>query len=754
MAVAIVPLGANQPELELEVGPHGAGELAVVELKAEEELSRPFFAEVTLVAGEGVEVDPGSLLDQEAALHLRSGDGVTRYLHGIVARIDRWDTGGGPDRHRYVARIVPRFWRLGHRRKCRIYQGKTIPEIVQQVLGEGNVEVRLALSGSYPARDYCVQYRESDAEFIHRLLENAGIFYWFEHRQDGHTMVLCDAVSSAPKLTDGQLIPFRERSGTATDEHVESFVVRREVKPTAVTVRDYDHLHPTVDLTGAASEGGDDLEIYDYPGGYQDGGAGQTLARTRLEELRVGAEVGSGTSISRRLAPGYVFELDDHPAAEFNGEYLILSVRHRGFQPEVLTAHGVEAALPGRRTYENEFVCLRKGIAFRPERRTPEPVIPGPQTAVVVGPASEEVYTDEHARVRVQFHWDREGKRDERSSCWVRVAQAWAGPGFGALYLPRIGHEVVVEFLEGCPDRPLITGSVYNGQNPPPVALPQEKTRSTLRSASSPGGEGANELRFEDAAGSEEIYLHAQKDLNVAIENDKTQRVGGQESLTVDKDRSRSVGGSQTLLVEKDDASSVLLNQAVTVGLNRTTNVGANHSETVAGSQSVSVGATSNVLVALAASETVGLGKALNVGGGYAVNVGLAMNELVGGLRSEEVGGAKVEVVGAYKREVVAGSRTLRVGGDLSETVTRSRTHKVGKDQVVNVSGTLQHVAKNEQRLKSKEIAVDAEDQYTLRVGQATIQVKKNGDVVLKGAKVQMNASGDLVLKGSKISEN
>jgi type VI secretion system secreted protein VgrG len=749
--------GSVVTELEFRVGPHAEGELGVLEVRVEEELSRPFSVRLTLVAREGTEVDPASLLGQEAALSIRLDEEHTRYLHGVLAQMEQWDTGAGADRNRFVAVIVPSLWRLGHRKRCRIFQGMTVPEIVQQVFREGGVAARLSLSAGYRPRDYCVQYRESDFDFVSRLLEEEGIFYSFEHEQDGHTVVLRDSAAACPDLPDGAGILFRDESGMTSEEHVFAFRMRREVRPSSVALRDFNFLRPALDMTTGAAEsasGLGELEIYDYPGRYDETGAGAARSRTRLEELRVSAETGAGTSTSRRLAPGQVFELLDHPVDGFNGEYLILSVSHHGWQPEALHSPFLSAEQRDRRRYESTFVCLRKGVPFRPERKTPRPTVPGPQTAIVVGPASEEIFTDLHGRVKVQFHWDREGKRDERSSCWIRVSQAWAGPGWGALYLPRVGHEVVVEFEEGDPDRPLVTGSVYNGVNPPPISLPADKTKSTLRSASSPGGHGSNELRFEDAAGGEEVYLHAQKDLDIVVENDKSQHVGRDETLRVDRDRSRSVGGNQKLLVEQDDATTVDQDQSLAVALDRTTTVGGDHTETIGGDQSVSIGASSTTRVALAASETIGLAKALTVGAAYAVTVGAAMNELVGGSRSEEVGGSKSEVVGGKKSERVGGSRTLQVGGSLAEMVGGSRTLKVQKELVLNVDGTLQHAVKEVYRLDAKKISLAAGDEFVLKVGSATIQVTKSGDLIVNGTQVSLNASGPLTLKGSTVSEN
>lgn len=754
MAVATASLTASEAEFEFEAGPHPVGELAVLSFEAEEELSRPFSVDVTLVGVGDVEVDCPALLGQTAALTIHLGDGNDRHFHGIVSEVRAWEEGDGEARRRYRMRVVPRLWRLGQIRRSRIFQRLTAPKIVERVLGEGQVALRSALNATYRTREYCVQYAETDVDFVSRLLEEEGIFYFFEHAGDEHTLVLADANSACVPVPGGERIIFRERSKMAADaEHVSAFSSRLAVRTGKVSLRDFNYLLPAVDLTNSAGDA--DLEAYEYPGGYAEGGAGRTLAKIRLEEHRARVEQLAGSTVSRRLRPGFLLELDEHPIAGLNDLYLLVSARHVGRQPEVLAAlGGAPAADGGAEAFRSEFTCIRKSVPFRPERVTPRPFVAGPQTAIVVGPSGEEVFCDEHGRIKVQFHWDREGKKDDRSSCFIRVAQAWAGPGWGALYLPRIGQEVVVEFLHGDPDRPIVTGSVYNGTHPPPLSLPSEKTKSTLRSASSPGSGGSNEIRFEDAAGSEEIYLHAQKDLNVLVENDKAQKVGGNEQLTVEKNRARTVGGNQSLTVAKDDSSTIGGNQSLQVGMSRTTTVGGSHTETVAGDQSTTVGGAQSITVALAATETVGLGKALNVGGAYAVTVGAAMNEAVGGLKAEEVGGAKTEVVGGKKSEVVKGSRSLKVGGDLSETVGKGRTLKVTKDLVLNVGGNVQHAVKKTYTLKAKEIVLSADDRFTIKVGSATLQVKKSGDVVVKGGKIEVKASGDLVLKGSTISQN
>ncbi|OJH34178.1 type VI secretion system Vgr family protein [Cystobacter ferrugineus] len=753
--IAVPMLQANQAEFDFQAGSLAAGELAVVGFEAQETLSRPCLVELTLAAPPDVAVEEKALLGQSALLTVHRGDGTSRFFHGTVSRVVRWDAPSSAESQRYRITVVSRLETLRHTRRSRIFQDMDVPQIVHKVLTEGQVEHTLSLSNGYRSREYCVQYRESDLDFVSRLLEEEGISYFFEHTESTHRMVLCDNTLTCPPMEGERELVFREdRKMVAGSESVHEFATKVEVQPGAVVLRDFNFTRPSFDLTSTttAEEGEPALEIYDYPGRYEEPGEGKTLAQVRLEELRARVEQMNGSGNCRRLCAGHTFTLTEHPRDAFNRDYLLLSIRHVGRQPEAVPH---EQTTEGHQEgYRNEFVCMPAQVPYRPARSTPRPSIAGAQTAIVVGPPGEEIHTDEHGRIKVQFHWDREGTRDDKSSCWMRVSQAWAGPGWGALYLPRIGQEVVVEFLEGDPDRPIVTGSVYNGQNPPPIDLPGDKTQSTLRSSSSPGGNGANELRFEDAAGREQLYVHAQKDFNIVVENDKSQRVGGNETLLVKKDRSRTIEGNQSLEVKLNDDSVINGNQSLEVSQNRSTSVGGNHTESVGGDQSIQVSGNQSVAVSMASLETVVLGKMLSVGGGYAVTVGGAHNELVGGLKSEQVGGAKTESVGAKKSEAVKGARTLQVGGDVSEQVGGSRTLKVGKDLQVSVGGKLNHAVKDSYTLSAKEISLVAEEQFTLKVGSATLQIKKNGDVVIKGAKIEVTASGDIVIKGSKISEN
>jgi len=749
-------LPANQAEFEFEAGPYKDGALQVIGFQGQETLSRPFHFEVELVGQPDQTVDTNELIGQPALLTVNLAGGGNRFVHGMVRRMAALGTGSGPKRRRYLCDVVPLLWKLRYVQRSRIFQNLSVPEILKKVLDEGTVKQRSTLdAGKYKKRIYCVQYRESDFAFVSRLMEEEGIYYWFEHKKNEHTLVLADSPSTPKPIPDGESkIVFREGAGmVAESEAIYAISQRRELRPGAVALRDFNFENPALDLTAQDDDDKGDpaLEVYDYPGEYQDPGAGKSYAKVRLQEQRWRSLVCAGASVCRRLQPGFTIELEDHP--DLDGRYLLVSVKHGGQQPQALTDEQITEPQDGT-GYRNEFSCIPADVPFRPLRRTRRPIVQGPQTAIVTGPSGEEIHTDEHGRIKVQFHWDRDGKNDENTSCWIRCTQAWAGGGYGALYIPRIGQEVVVEFLEGDPDQPLVTGRVYNGLNPPPESLPGEKTKSTLKSNSSKGGGGSNELRFEDAAGSEEVFLHAQKDLNIDVENDKTQRVGGNEHLHVVKDRSREIDGNQDLTVKGNDQSTISGDQTLSVTGNRTVSVTGNHTETITGGQQISVKSSRTLMVLLAASESVGLAKALAVGGAYMVTVGGAMNEAIGGLKFEAVGGAKVEVVGGKKSETVGGSRTVKVKGDLREDAKGSRSVKAGQDMAVAVKGDYQHQVEKTYGLKAKEVALAAQDGLAITVGSAKMEFAKSGDIVIKGGKIEITADGDVVIKGSKITEN
>ncbi|GMV49632.1 type VI secretion system tip protein VgrG [Nitrospirales bacterium NOB] len=698
------------------VGAYSGDKLRVIRFEGSEGLSQVFRFSLDLASSDP-KIDFDQVIGQPALLTARGSMGI-RLLHGLVSSFEQ--TGKEGKWSLYRAEVVPGIWKLGLRTNCRIFQEKTIPDIIKEVLLDAGLtanQFRFALnSGRYKSRTYCVQYGESDLNFISRLMEQYGIWYYFEHRETSHVLVLGDDPSAAATLPGASSIRYHApaTAGLSTDEHIAFFSYHREIRCGAVKLRDFDFEKPRLTVTGDAQAKMDGkLEDYEYLGECRDSSERNLLAKVRLEEAQAVGQLGMGHSDCCRIIPGYRFTMEQCHRSDLNREYLTVGVTHKGTQSQSLGAEtGTVANEPA---YHNEFHCIPSDVPFRPAAITPRPTIQGPQTAIVVGPKGEEIYTDKHGRVKVQFHWDREGNRDEKSSCWVRVAQVWAGTSWGAMFIPRIGQEVLVEFLEGDPDQPIVTGRVYNGDNMPPYALPSEKTKSTLKSNSSIGGGGSNEIRFEDGKDKEEIFLHGQKDWTIAIENDKNQTVGHDETLAVTNNRTKTVG----------------VDQSETVGANKTIQVGANHTESIGGAESITVGKGS--------AHTVALARALTIGGAYQVSVGAAMNETVGGAKAEEIGGAKTVVVGALSSENVAKNKSVDVGESITENASKNIGITAGDNVTISAG---------------KNMVLNAGDQITIKTGSASITMKSNGDIVIKGGKITINASGDLALKGSKITQN
>ncbi len=683
------------------------------------------------------------LVGKPAVLAIEGAHGP-RHVHGLVCEAGY--IGESSSYTLYRVTLVPSIWRLRLRAGSRIFQQQTTPQILAKVLESAGIprsHVRFNLQASYSPRDYCVQYRESDLDFISRIMEDAGICYHFEHEADKDVLVVSDRGDGGDPITGDPTLRFASEH---EDERISRFLLSESMRPQRVSLRDMNLHQP--DQSMEASEGaGAELEIYDYPGAFQEVGKGAPhkggqQARLRLEALQASRRRGGGTSDSPRLTPGFVFTLADSTREHLTGEYRLIRVVHRGEQPQAL-----DEGSAGRFHYSNEFDCTDKKIPYRPPRVTPRPFVRGAQTATVVGPGGEEVYVDEHGRVKVQFHWDRQGARDDASSCWVRVSQAWAGSGFGTMFVPRIGHEVIVDFLEGDPDRPIITGRVYTGLNTPPYPLPDEKTKSTIKSESSPGGGGFNELRFEDAKGSEEIFIHGQKDLNIVVGNDTSQQVGHDESLSVGNDRSKTVAHDESEAVGNDKSIQVGNNHTESIGSNMTITIGSNMTETVGANATHSIGAHLSETIGATKTETVTLASMLTIGAAYQVSVVGAMNETVGLAKMEEIGLVKFVGVGQDSSEVVGGGKSVSAVDNITESAGKNIALTAGKH--VNVTAT-----QNLNLSSGKNATVVAADKFVLQCGGATITVKKNGDVAIKASKLSVKASGQVTIKGSKIKLN
>ncbi len=686
-------------------------ELGVADFTAREEISSPCEVDLTLVSEDEITFD--DVIGKEALLTI-VGDEADRYFHGIINEF--MQTGSSGRFHLYHARMVPSMWLLSLEQDCRIFQKKNVPDIVKQVLQDAGItsdRFDFRLQGQCEPKEYCVQYRETDLNFISRLLEEEGIFYFFEHAKDKHLLVFGDSPVNYQPISGEPRVVFNPGQGMVPGkEAVIRLILSRQIRSGKFTIKDFNFEKPSLDLTADKQDHENKkLEVYDYPGEYLDKDRGKKLAQIRLQEAVMFKDKAEGQSGCPRFIPGFTFTLSDHELEAFNQEYLLVEVLHEGSQPQVLE----ELSGGNGFSYSNQFLGIPSSVTLRPERNTPKPVVEGVQTAIVTGPAGEEIYPDEYGRVKVQFHWDREGKNDEKSSCWIRVSQAWAGAGWGAMYTPRIGHEVIVDFIEGDPDRPIITGRVYHGTNKPPYDLPGEKTKSTIKSDSSLGGGGSNEFRFEDKKGEEEIYLHGQKDWTIAIDNDKNQTVGNNETLSVGSNRTKTVGADQS----------------ETIGANKTIKVGANHSETI--------GANKTETVAINTAETIGVAKELTIGGAYQVTVGAAMNETIGGAKAEEIGGVKSVNVGVNSSENIGSNKSVDAGKDVSVKSGKKMSLDSGDD--FSIKG-------------DKKGFIEMKDQLTIKVGKASITLKKNGDITIEGKNINTKGSGNIVMKAKKILEN
>lgn len=572
---------ASVADFTFKVGDLTTEDLKVTGFTGTEGISALFEFRVELCS-DHPDVDPTTIVAKPALLEI-SGSSGSRYVNGIVRSFER--TGAGVGLTHYTAIVVPLHWLLTKRYKSRIFQehncpDMTVPGVITKVLTDAGVPAdsyRLALQGEYAEHEYIVQYRESEMDFISRLMEQEGIFCFFEHGADGHKMALGDGAVAHTPTPKEHTFRFRDPRGMTTEQNAEyvfSLHDRQEIQFGAVALQDYNFQQPRLDLLApAAGDQFTSLEHSDYPGQYTDRGVGDRYAQIRLEEFLSTRRVQELRAAVRALIPGYKFMLEEHPIEAFNHEYLVTRIAHTATQPqsaqeEAGGARGIE--------YLAEVQAIPSDVPFRPTRKTPKPIVQGSQTAIVVGPESEEIYTDKYGRVKVQFHWDREGAYDENSSRWIRVSQGAAGGQYGMMFLPRVGQEVVVDFLEGDPDCPLITGRVYNGDQMPPYALPDHKTRSVIKTNSSKGGGGTNEICFEDKKDGEQILIYAQKDWHVRVNNDCVENIDHDRHTTIKEndhelvrksrssdislDLSQRIGGKKSLEVKGDVAEKFLSN--------------------------------------------------------------------------------------------------------------------------------------------------------------------------------------------------
>jgi type VI secretion system secreted protein VgrG len=706
------------------------------------------------------EIKAEDLLGQGLTVAVALRDGGKRHIHGYVTRF-----GNQPDRGRhfgYSAMLRPWLWFLTRTSDCRIFQEMTVPDIVKKVFEDHEIaDFDFRLVRSYRPWTYCVQYRESDFNFIARLLEHEGIYWFFEHQDGAHTLVLMDAGGSHHAAEGTEKLPFYASGETVPPDtdHVREWRFERRVCTGKVALTAYDFEKPSTSLLADFENPGPykhaDLELFDYAGDYCQRSDGKQYAEDRLDEQAIEYDTQGGISNAQGLLTGCTVTLERHPRADQNISYLVSSC--------VVQAHahgnesGASAGFGDEDNWTCEFRTLPARQTFRPPRVTPKPFVQGPQTAVVVGPGGEEIFTDKYGRVKLQFHWDRYGKSNEKSSCWVRVASLWAGKQFGFVHVPRIGQEVVVDFLEGDPDQPLITGRVYNAEQMPPWDLPANATQSGVLTRSSKGGAygNANAIRFEDKKGAEQLWIHAEKNQDIEVENDETHSVGHDRTKTIGHDetthvrhdRTETVDNHETITIGVNRTESVGSNESITIGANRTESVGANESITIGANRSITVGASETATVALQRTHAVGVNESIAIGAAQEVVIGAMQSITVGANQSTSVGVNQSTSVGSNQSTEVGANRSIQVGGDQSTSVGKGRSTQVAKDDALKVG---------------KNLVIDAGDAVTIKTGSASITMKKDGTIVIKGkdvtidgsGKINIKASSDVVIKGSKVGVN
>lgn len=682
--------------------PLGNDAVLLTELRGDEELSRPFQYHLALIS-EDNDIKAKDIVGKNVTLSIDYDDGAKRFFNGFVQRFAAGDEDVKGVRS-YRAVVVPWLWFLTQTTDCRIFQSKTVVEIIEQIfsdLGFNDFDTQ-KVQGSHPTREYCVQYRESDFEFVSRLMEEEGIFYFFQHEDGKHTLMMADSSGAYQDCQESKVdYPRAESSTRGITPHITSWEHGYEFRSGAWAHTDYNFKTPktglmTTEKTLMPFQDVKKYEQYDYPGEYLTKGDGTPLARVRMEELELEHDLVVGTSGCKSFSPGQRFTVGRHRCgAEEGKSYVIKRITHeaRDTSYETGESEGHE--------YINYFECFPSSATFRPARVTSKPIVKGPQTAVVVGPGGSEIYTDEFSRVKVQFFWDREGKKDDMSSCWIRVSQAWAGQNWGFICIPRIGQEVIVSFLEGDPDQPIIIGRVYNADQMPPYDLPGNMTQSGIKTRSSQGGstENFNEIRFEDKIGSEQLFIHAEKNQDIEVENDETHSVGN--------DRTKTIGNDETSVIGNDRHEEVGHDESIQIANDRRVDVGNN--------EALSIGSTR--------STTVGQDEQLTIGG--------------------------------KRTEQVAKDNELTVGENHSVSIGKDETNAVGANRSVSVG-------KNDALSVAKQLVVEAGDEIVFKTGSATIVMKKNGDITIKGKNILIDGSGainikaskNVVLKGSKIAQN
>lgn len=709
----------------------------VREITGREALSTPFRLEVVFRISDGEPLNPATVVKTQASIRLER-DGLSRMIDGIVTRVTTRAALRGATETRLV--IEPRLSLARYREDIRVFRNKTAPEIVVEVLSALGIATELRLAKSYPSRPYCVQHRESDLDFASRLLEDEGIFYFF---LPGDIMVLADHASAYEPLNGGAVVPFR--AGIGLDRNEEAIIGlgrRARLAPSQVTLRDFNPEKPSLDMDVVAkipSNSGADW--YDYPGEYEEPGEGSRKAELRAEAFTCASRAFVGKSFVGGLFPGCSFTLSDAPDGVADGDYAITVLEHRFVLDEM--------------GYSNGFEALPADVAFRPFPSTPVPVLLNPMTGFVTCPPGEDdIYTDEWGRVKVHFHWDRLQPLDGECSHWIPITQDNTG---GSSAIARRNWEVVTHFLEGDPDRPVVVGRVYHGEDIFPYYPPREKTRSALKSLSTPSRDGTNEIRFEDRAGEEHIWMHAQKDMNIVVAHDKRETIIANEGRTIHRDEQIEIGSNHTLAVGHDASTEIGQNQTWTVSGQRSREVRGGASSTITQNRSVKIGGmhfrrigTTDQVDSKNLSETVGavdLEISLRGNSTEGEKTGAL---LAGGAIIEIAKAEKNETSGKLRSELVGGVFFTKAGEEIGTRASKKRKTMVGGIMKVKSTKDMVVSAVDELRVEAGSIVVEDDKTATFRVGETSI-VMTDGVMTMTGkTQIKVDISGTNKLGAKK----
>ena len=757
---------ANQSHFFFEAAGIPADVLQVVDFSGVEEISRTYRFVVRLVSDDG-ELDLDGIIGKPATLSLCRREGEPLPLHGVVTEFRQG--GHVADRYAYEATLVPRLWLLSLSYQCRVFQQMRVDEIVTDVLkqaGLGSRDFRFALRASLPMREYCVQYRETDLDFVQRLLEHEGIYYFFEQPADGReVIVFTDDRSESPDIDGGRTVEYHTGAGLVgrdDTETIREFSAQRQVVTGNVILKDYNYRTPETQLVARAQLEADMPGVfYDYGAHFKDSAEGDRLARVRSEEFEAGRRVFHGESDAPALRAGHVFALAEHFRSDVNADYLLTRIEHEGSQGE-----GLGVGLDGPvATYRNRFTALLATTQFRPGRLTPVPRIAGIITARLETAGGDYAYIDDQGRYKVKLPFDLSSRGNGSASRAVRMAQPYSGPGYGMHFPNRAGGEMVLACIDGDVDRPIGLSTVPNPSNASPVSA-GNNAQCVIRSAAN------NELTLDDSIGAENILLHGTKDWTIDIVNEKKQTVGTNETT--------SVGANQTLTVKANRDKTVKGNESETISGSKTIGVTGSHTETVDGGMTQTVTGKKSETVNGTKSESVTLAKDLTIGAAYGVKVIAAMNEFVGGLKAEEIIGAKTVNVGALSSETVklaksvsagtnisheakAGNLTEKAGKDISSTAGDNVSCSAGKNMSLNAKQDvtmgagkkLTVTAGDDLSISGKKNGViEIKDELKIKCGKASITLKSNGDILINGNNVGVKGSGQCTVKGSKVGAN